>query len=153
MAGTDNSQNVSFTGSSNVSVGNIEHQVVGGDSIDMSGDFRGANVNVKSKLTNASQIIGQSPNITPSTKEKLQELLQRLDLELQQAPSQKASEADAVASLANDLVNKASEDQPNPTMIKIVGEGLKQAAKNIAETLPTVLDIANKISSLVMTLV
>ncbi|NEP23727.1 hypothetical protein [Moorena sp. SIO3I6] len=153
MAGTDNSQNVSFTGSSNVSVGNIEHQVVGGDSIDMSGDFRGANVNVKSKLTNASQIIGQSPNITPSTKEKLQELLQRLDLELQQAPSQKASEADAVASLANDLVSKASEDQPNPTMIKIVGEGLKQAAKNIAETLPTVLDIANKISSLVMTLV
>lgn len=152
MADTDNSQNISITGSSKVSVGNIEHRVVGGDSIDMSGDFRGANVNVKSKLTNASQLVGALPNVNQSFKEQLQELLRHLDTELQQVPVEMANEADAVASLANDLVGKASEAKPNPMMIKITGEGLKQAAQSIAAIVPTALEIATKIATLVMTL-
>lgn len=153
MTGSDNSQNISFTGSSKISMGNIEHRVVEGDSIDMSGDFRGANVNVKSKLTNASQVIGTSSSIEPSTKEQLQELLQKLNIELQKVPVEKANEADAVASLANDLVGKASEKKPNPMMIKITGEGLKQAAQSIAEIVPVALEIATKIATLVVTLV
>jgi len=149
MAGTDNSQNISVAGSSKVSIGNIEHRVVAGDSIDMSGDFRGANVNVKSNLTNASQLIETLPNVDQLFKEQLQELLKNLNAELQRVPSEKANEADAVASLANDLVGKASETKPNPMMIKITGEGLKQAAQSIAAVVPTALDIATKIVALV----
>lgn len=152
MAGSNNSQNISITGSSQVSMGNIEHKVVEGDSIDMSGDFRGANVNVKSALKNASQAIGVSSDIEPTTKEQLQELLKSLNLELQQLPNERANEADAVASLANDLISKASEDKPNPMMIKITAEGLKQAAQSIADIVPTALEISAKIATLVLTL-
>lgn len=153
MSKSDNSQNISISDSSKVSIGNIENRVIGGDSIDMSGDFRGANVNIKSKLTNASQMVSDSSSIEPSTKEQIQDLLQKLNSELQQVPSEKENEADAVASLAGDLVSKASEEKPNPMMMKITGEGLKQAAQSIADIVPVALEIATKIVTLVTALV
>jgi hypothetical protein len=116
-----------------------------GDTFNMSGDFRGANVNIKSTLTNVTQTIGALPDADPSTKAELEALIQQLNDALQQVPGEKAEEAEAVAQSAELLVKTATEEKPNKTMVQISGEGLKQAAKNIADVMPTVLTIATQI--------
>ena len=72
-----------------------------------------------------------------------------MNLELQKIPDDKINEADAVASFANNLISHASEEKPNPMMLKITGEGLKQAALSLANVLPTALEITTKITNLV----
>ncbi len=116
-----------------------------GDTFTMSGDFRGAIVNIKSTLTNVSQTVGALPGADESTKDELKQLIQQLSQALEQAPPDKVEEAEAVAKSAELLVQTANEEKPNKTMVQITGEGLKQAAKNIAEVMPTVLTIATQI--------
>jgi ABC-type transporter Mla subunit MlaD len=116
-----------------------------GDTFTMSGDFRGAIVNIKSTLTNVSQTVGALPNADESAKDELKQLIQQLSQALEQAPPDKVEEAEAVAKSAELLVQTATEEKPNQTMVQITGEGLKQAAKNIAEVMPTVLTIATQI--------
>lgn len=115
-----------------------------GDTFTMSGDFRGANVNIKSALTNVTQTIGALPDAEPA-KAELEKLIKELNDALQQVPADKAEEAEAVAQSAELLVKTATEEKPNKTMIQISGEGLKQAAKNVAEVMPIVLTIAAQI--------
>jgi hypothetical protein len=47
------------------------------------------------------------------------------------------------------MVEQASAEKPNKTMLQITGEGLKKAAENIADVLPTVLEIATKIVAVI----
>jgi hypothetical protein len=42
-------------------------------------------------------------------------------------------------------VDKAQAEQPNKTSLQISGEGLKKAAQNLADIMPTVLTIATQI--------
>jgi ElaB/YqjD/DUF883 family membrane-anchored ribosome-binding protein len=119
----------------------------------MSGDFRGANVTIKSTLTNVTQTIGSLSDAEASTKAELEELVRTLNDALQQAPDDKAEEAEAVAQYAQVLVEKAAEEKPNKTMVQITGRGLKQAAKNLADVTPTVLSIATQIVATVSKLV
>ena len=116
-----------------------------GDTFTMSGDFRGAILNIKSTLTDVSQTIGALPNAEPSVKEELQQLIQQLQESLKQAPPDKAEEAEAVAMSAELLVQTATAEKPNKPMVQITGEGLKQAAQNIADVMPTVVTIAAQI--------
>ncbi len=116
-----------------------------GDTFTMSGDFRGANINIKSTLTNVTQTIGTLPTDDPSAKDELERLIQELNDALQQAPDDKAEEAEAVAKSAELLVKTAAEEKPNKTMVQITGEGLKQAAQNIATVIPAVVTIATQI--------
>ena len=124
-----------------------------GDTFNMSGDFRGAFVNIKSKLKNVTQTIGTLPQVDASTKAELEGLIKELNDALQQTPEDKAEEAEAVAQVAQDLVEKAAEEQPNKTMVQITGEGLKQAAQNLADVTPSVLSIATRIVATVSQLV
>jgi ElaB/YqjD/DUF883 family membrane-anchored ribosome-binding protein len=119
----------------------------------MSGDFRGANVTIKSTLTNVTQTIGSLSDAEASTRAELEELVRTLNDALQQAPDDKAEEAEAVAQYAQVLVEKAAEEKPNKTMVQITGRGLKQAAKNLADVTPTVLSIATQIVATVSKLV
>ena len=116
-----------------------------GDTFTMSGDFRGANVNIKSTLTNVTQTIGALPTDDSSAKDELERLIQELNDALQQAPDDKAEEAEAVAKSAELLVKTATEEKPNKTMVQITGEGLKQAAQNMADVIPAVVTIAAQI--------
>jgi hypothetical protein len=50
-----------------------------------------------------------------------------------------------VAETAQSLVQQAAAQKPNRTMLHISGEGLKQAAQNLADVMPTVLVIASQI--------
>jgi hypothetical protein len=116
-----------------------------GDTFDMSGNFSGAIVNIKSKLENVTQTVNNMPNADSSEKQELQALIEQLQAELEKAPPELASEAEAVAQTTEVLVEAASAEKPNKTMIEITGEGLKKAAENIAAVMPTVLPIAMKI--------
>ncbi len=71
-----------------------------GDTFHMTGDFRGAILNIKSTLTNVTQTIGALPDAEPSLKEELQQLIAQLQEALEGAPPDKAQEAEAVAKTA-----------------------------------------------------
>jgi hypothetical protein len=116
-----------------------------GDTFDMSGNFSGAIVNIKAKLKNVNQTVNNMPNADSSEKQELQALIEQLQAELEKAPPELASEAEAVVQTTEVLVEAASAEKPNKTMIEITGEGLKKAAENIAAVMPTVLPIAMKI--------
>jgi hypothetical protein len=124
-----------------------------GDTFDMSGDFRGAYLNIKSTLTNVTQTISALPHTDPSIKAELEKLVKELNDALQQVPADKAEDAEAVAQSAELLVEKATEEEPNKTTVQITGEGLKKAAQNLADVMPTVLTIATQIVATVSRLV
>ena len=116
-----------------------------GDTFNISGDFRGSNVNIKSRLTNVRQTIGTLPHADDDTKAELQQLISQLNDALQAAPADKKEDAEAVAQMAETLVETAASEKPNKMMLQITGDGLKQAAENIAAVMPAVLGIALKI--------
>lgn len=115
------------------------------DTFNMSGDFRGAIVNIKSTLRDVQQSVGDIRTQDGAGKAQLKELIQQLSEALEKAPPQKAEAAQAVAETAKSLVDQAAADKPNKTMLQITGEGLKQAAQNLADVMPAVLAISTQI--------
>jgi len=116
-----------------------------GDRYNMSGDFRGAIVNIKSTLTNVQQSVGDIRAGDEKDKEELQKLIGELNDALQKVPESRAEDAVAVAQTTESLVEQAKTEHPNRTMLRITGQGLKQAASNLAEVMPTVVTIASQI--------
>ena len=135
---------------SNVAMGRQAQVNVQGDSY--SGDFRGAILNVRSTLKKVSQGIGALPKASDGEKAELKQLVAELEKALAQAMEdapEKANDAEAVAQMTEQLLNTAAAEKPNQTMLKITGEGLKQAAENIAAVMPVVLQIATQIVTVV----
>ncbi len=116
-----------------------------GDTFTMSGNFQGAIINIKSTLTNTTQTVNATPTLEPDLKEELTQLLEQLQEVLTQVPEDKGEDAEAVAQTAEALIESATTENPNKTMVKISGKGLKQAAKNLAAVTPTVVTIATQI--------
>jgi len=135
-----------ISGSSGIAIGSgAQASVHTGDNIDMSGDFRGAMVNVKSTLKNVQQTIGSIPHGTPQEKDELKQLITQLEEALKTTPPERAEEAEVVTTLTQNLTDEAAKEYPNKTMLQISGEGLKAAAKNLAAITPDVLTIATGI--------
>ncbi|HVN55634.1 MAG TPA: hypothetical protein VMT46_14970 [Anaerolineaceae bacterium] len=116
-----------------------------GDRFSFRGDFRGSILNIKSELKNVQQSVGKIPTEDESTKLELQKLIQQLSTELEKAPPEKQEDTQAVVETAKALVDQANAPRPNKTLLQISGEGLKQAAKNLADVTPTILSIATQI--------
>ncbi len=119
-----------------------------GDTFNLSGNFTGANVNINSTLTNVSQTIGALPNTDDASKEETQRLIQELHDALQKVSPEKVEDAQAVADYAKDLVEIAKEDKPNKTKFRITGDGLKEAAKSMAEIVPIATNIVMAVAKL-----
>ena len=130
--------------SGNMAIGRGAQASSSGDTFNMSGNFSGANVNIKSTLTNVTQSIGNLPQTGDDDKAELNRLLAELNDTLQQIPENRADEAETITELLKTLVDQASASKPKP-LLKITGDGLKQAAQNIADIMPNVLSIATKI--------
>lgn len=124
---------------------NVQGGLTMGDQFNMSGDFRGAILNIKSKLENVTQTINTMPGGEPSEKAELQRLLQQLSETLQQVPPSHAEDAEAVAETAKTLVETATQAKPNKTILQITGAGLKKATENLQTVMPVVLTIATQI--------
>lgn len=115
------------------------------DKFSMSGDFRGAIINIKSTLTNVQQSVGEIRTDDLDGRKELEKLIGQLNEALQKTPVEKQEDAQAVAETAKALVDVAKAEKPNKTMLQITGEGLKKAAQNLADVLPVVLPIAGQI--------
>ena len=115
------------------------------DRFNMSGDFRGAIINIKSTLTNVQQSVGELKTADETTRKELEKLIGQLSEALQKVPAGSEEQAQAVADTAKVLVDTARTEKPNKTMLQISGEGLKQAAQNLAEVMPAVVTIAGQI--------
>lgn len=115
------------------------------DRFNMSGDFRGAIINIKSTLTNVQQSVGEIHTSDETTRKELETLIGQLSEALQKVPEGHQEEAQAVAETAKVLVDTAKAEKPNKTMLQISGEGLKLAAQNLADVMPAVLNIARQI--------
>jgi hypothetical protein len=120
-----------------------------GDKFELSGNFQGAILNIKSRLENVQQSIGSIETQDGDSLAELQKLIDQLNETLQQVPQEKQEEAAAVAKTTEALVDQVKEEKPNKTMIQITGEGLKKAAQNLADVLPTVVPIAAQIVAVV----
>ncbi|MFQ5614694.1 MAG: CHAT domain-containing protein [Anaerolineae bacterium] len=127
--------------------------VVQGDQFNLSGDFRGSNVNVRSQLQDVAQTVQALPEVDLEAKDELARLLAELSDLLAQAPPAKAGQVEKVSKGVQTLVQEASETEPDPDMVEIRGESLKRAAQNLAEAMPAVLSIATQIVAHVSTLV
>src|SRR5687768_11476992 len=115
------------------------------DRFSMSGDFRGAIINIKSTLTNVQQSVGEIHTDDEDSRQELEKLIGQLSEALEKTPEGNQEQAQAVAETAKVLVDTAKAEKPNKTMLQITGEGLKQAAQNLAEVMPTVVTIAGRI--------
>jgi len=123
------------------------------DRISMPGDFRGAIINIKSTLTNVQQSVGDIRTDDQDTRQELEKLIGQLSEALEKIPEERQEQAQAVAETAKALVDTAKAEKPNKTMLQITGDGLKQAAQNLAEVMPTVVTIAGQIVMAVSKLV
>jgi hypothetical protein len=119
------------------------------DTFNMSGDFRGAIVNIKATLRNVTQTVNTLPGADESAKAELTRLIEQLNEALQKAP---AEDAEAVADSAKALVDAANKPKPNKATLQITADGLKKAAENIAVVAPAVVGIATQIVAAVFKL-
>jgi hypothetical protein len=115
------------------------------DTFNMSGDFRGAILNIKSTLRNVTQTVSTLPGADESAKAELARLIEQLNEALQKVPSNKAEDAEAVADSAKALVDAANKPKPNKATLQITADGLKKAAENIAAVTPAVVGLASQI--------
>jgi len=123
------------------------------DRINLSGDFRGAIINIKSTLTNVQQSVGEIRTGDLDARRELEKLIGQLSEALQKVPESNQEQAEAVAETAKVLVDTAKAEKPNRTMVKNTAEGLKQAAQNLAGVMPTVVTIASQIALAVIKLI
>lgn len=116
---------------------------------EFSGDFRGAILTVRSTLNDVTQSIENVTGADESSRKELEELVAQLAAALEQVPPERAHDAEGVAKLTKSVMEEASAEKPNKPFLRITGEGLKKAAENIADVMPTVLDIATKIVAVI----
>lgn len=100
----------------------------------------GTGINIANVLTNSSQSISIFPGIDVSQRQSLESLIQQLQGELEKVPDERQDDAEAVATLAAQLVESAKTN--NKTLIDISADGLKKAATTLKEVTPTVLNIS-----------
>ena len=122
------------------------------DQFNMSGDFRGAIVNIQSTLTNVQQNVNEIRTDNVDARQELAKLIAELSDVLREVPDSKQEQAEAVAQTAKALVETVKSEKPNQTLLQITGEGLKQAAQNLADVLPAVVAISAQIVTAVMKL-
>jgi leucyl-tRNA synthetase len=115
-----------------------------GDKFNLTGDFRGAIVNLKSTLRNVHQTAGEIPNASEDDRKQLQDLIARLTAELEKVPPAQKDEVEAVAITATALIEQVKDGKKNKTLLRITAEGLKAAASNLAPILPAILPIVSQ---------
>jgi hypothetical protein len=109
----------------------------------------GANLNIGSRLTGVQQTAGTTASTTHTDKEDLRGSLKTLAELLEKVPTDKSDEAKVVSAQAAQLVEAAVKDNPNRTMLQIIGKGLKDTAEFLKDAVPGAVDVVGKIVSLV----
>jgi hypothetical protein len=88
------------------------------------------------------------PRADDAAKQRLADLLADLSTALAQVTAGRAQEAETVAALTGELIEKAKAEPPNPGLLRISAEGLMKAAKSVADTVSPVLKIVEQVVGL-----
>lgn len=123
-----------------------QDDVVMGDKVEMSGDFRGALMAIDSRLNHVAQTIGVLPHGDTQERATLRRLVDQLNEQLAQTPVGRSQEAERVVKRLEVLVAEVEAEEPDKDMVEIMGESLKRAAEKVADVLPAVLTIATQIA-------
>lgn len=132
-------------------IGRIEGQIVnpGGNmsfgDVTLNAAFDHATMNIQSRLQSAVQDAEQVTQGADEERAELVHMVRDLRAELERAEEQHQAEVLKVAKRLEALVSELKEPKPDTEMVSITGEGLKRAAANLAEVMPTVLQIATQI--------
>jgi hypothetical protein len=135
---------------------NLGAKTVGGDEIGgskyvMSGDFRGAVLNIESQLTNVTQSILAAPVGDAAGRADLAGLIAALEAEMERLPAARAAEAEALAGrLAK--VTKALE-AGDDELVEIGCGALERAAEALADARPGIPAAALQVTAAIRRLV
>jgi len=105
----------------------------------------GSNVNMDSNLINTQQ----SASANEHKLTDLPALLTALKEVLNDIPKEKSDEAEAIVAQATQLVDVATKDKPNRSILQVLSSGLKEAATFLKDSVPDALKIASQITSIV----
>lgn len=108
-------------------------------------------INYQSTLSSVTQSINISPVLNSEDKQQLEVFLTQLFTSLDELPIGNEDEAEAVATMAKNLIENATGEKRNKTMMEISAEGLIKAAKNISLITPSVLVTAQAIIDFIQT--
>ena len=127
---------------------------VGGDEIKgskyvMSGDFRGAILNIESRLDNVVQTLGALPNAAPDQRQELARLVGELKAALAAAPPQAVPDATNLTKRVEALAEEAAGDAPDPELVRDLGESLKRAASKLPGVATLVAAIVELVAAIV----
>lgn len=138
----------------NVIVGDHGQQTIThGPRYDLSGDFRGALLNIESTLRDTQQAIDALPVAGDAARAGLHHLIVRLDRALRATPPGRAAEAEEVAALAKELMVAAGAARPRRGVIQSLGDDLAATAVALADAVPDTPAIARQIAAAVAALV
>jgi len=134
----------------------VVFNIVGGEvgGIDMSKDkIQVSNVvgpvNIKSQLSRVTQIVKSAPSVPDDKKEQLMALMEELQEALRAVDDTRREDAERVVSTAEMVAREVAKQKPSKTFLNITSEGLKEAAKTVADIAPAVIGVASKIVGIV----
>lgn len=142
-----------ISNSQGVAIGSGASAVVNsGDTFNLSGDFQGSNLNIKSTLQQVAQTVGASAAVDQATTTTLGRLLTQLNGRLQAAPADQLPQAEELAASTQLFVETATADNPNPTMLRMLSLALQQTAQGLETSLPGVTELVQQIVAAVTSL-
>lgn len=106
-------------------------------------------VNIKSRFENVTQTVQQAAGWPEDRKQELEQLLAELKSALEIVSRQRPEDADRVTRSAEVVVAEATRAKPDAGFMSISAEGLKQAAKAVADIAPGVLAVAGRVAAFV----
>lgn len=118
---------------------NLGAKSVGGDEIAgakyvMSGDFRGAVVNIESRLSRVTQAIIDAPVGEATQRADLNGLIAALQAEIEAVPPGRAAEAEALAARLRGMTDALTEGDGD--LVAVSGAALERAATPLADVRP-----------------
>lgn len=106
-------------------------------------------VNINSQLNRVTQSVRNAPAMPEDKRQQLAALIVELQEALQTATEKRPQDAERVASTAELVATEVAKQKPDKGFLSITSEGLKQAAKTVADIAPAVIGVAAKIASFV----
>jgi hypothetical protein len=138
-----------FTGRDRITHGDE----IQGSKFELSGDFRGAVLNIQSRLDHVTQSVGAIPHGDPGDRAALSLLLDDLAAELAALPAESAADVESITRRVESLVKEMESEQPDPELLDIICVSLQRFADRLAPTHPAIPQLATHITALTRQLV
>lgn len=122
------------------------------DQFNFSGDFRGAVVNIQSRLDQASQCATSLPG-NAGDRDQLTALLGFFGRELARLPEAEQAVATQIATRTEELVSTAAAPKPDRSRLRQLGDAVVGGVKLLGNAGPGIAETAEKIVALVSRIV